>query len=114
MKTQTDPRHEKRRKIVEDLFRYEFHKQTIGKDSREILQHKKEIDEKIQKIAPDYPVSKVNKTDLAILRLAVYELIIKKNVPPKVVLDEAIELAKEYSGEHSPGFINGALGKMIE
>jgi len=114
MKTTADPRHEKRKKIIEDLFRSDFHKQAIGKDSEEILLHKKELDEIIQKAAPEYPVDKINKTDLAILRLAVYELTIKKNIPQKVVLNEAIELAKEYSGENSPGFINGALGKLIE
>lgn len=114
MKTAIDPRHEKRRKIIEDLFRYEFHNQRIGKESQEILSCKKDLDQIIQKVAPEYPVDKINKIDLAILRLAVYELTVKKTIPSKVTLDEAIELAKEYSGENSPGFINGALGNLIE
>ena len=50
---------------------------------------------------------------MAILRLAVYELLIEKKEPPKVIVDEAIELAKEYGGDSSPAFINGALGKVI-
>ena len=50
---------------------------------------------------------------MAILRLAVFELMIGKKEPPKVIVDEAIELAKEYGGDKSPGFVNGALGKIV-
>ena len=50
--------------------------------------------------------------DLAILRLAVYELQIGKTAPKNVIIDEAIELAKEFGGESSPSFVNGALGKL--
>ena len=57
--------------------------------------------------------AKINGIDLAILRQAVYELMIEKEIPPKVVVDEAVEIAKEYGSESSPGFINGALGKLI-
>ena len=59
---------------------------------------------------------KINKIDLAILRLSVYELISnqKVKVPPKVVVDEAVELAKEFGSDASPGFVNGVLGKLIE
>jgi len=72
------------------------------------------IDEKITKIAPEYPIEKINKIDLAILRLAVYEMEIEKDKPPKVTVDEAIELAKEFGGETSPAFINGALGNLLK
>ena len=67
----------------------------------------------IRKAAPEFPIEKINKVDLAILRLAVYELFFEKSAPPKVVVDEAIELAKEYGSETSGGFVNGALGKLI-
>ena len=114
MKTALDPRHKKRQEIVEDLFKVDFHKQPIGKDAKEILTHILDIDKKITIAAPEFPIDKINKVDLAILRLAVYELSISKKEPPKVVIDEAIELAKEYGGESSPAFVNGALGKVIE
>ena len=68
----------------------------------------------ITKAAPEYPIAKINRVDLAILRLAVYELLVEKREPPKVIIDEAVELAKEYGGETSPAFVNGALGKLIK
>jgi transcription antitermination protein NusB len=113
MKTALDPRHKNRQKIVEDLFKVQFHKQPISKDAKEIMSHKDFLDKNIEKAAPEYPIDKINRTDLAILRLATYELLISKKEPPKVILDEAIELAKEYGGENSPAFVNGALGKII-
>lgn len=113
MKTPLDPRHQRRQKIVEDLFKYDFHKQQIGTDGKEIMDNRVVIDEKIRNAAPEFPIDKINKVDLAILRLAVYELIIAKKEPPKVIVDEAIELAKEYGGDSSPSFVNGALGKVI-
>lgn len=113
MKTALDPRHQKRQKIVEDLFKVEFHDQPISPEAKEIISHKEMIDDKISKAAPEFPIDKINKVDLAILRLAIFELLISKKEPPKVVVDEAIELAKEYGGESSPAFINGALGNVI-
>lgn len=114
MKTALDPRHKKRRKIVEDLFKVEFHKQPISSDSREIMTHSETLDKTISEAAPEFPIDKINKIDLAILRLATYELLVAKKEPPKVIVDEAIELAKEYGGDSSPAFINGALGKVIK
>lgn len=113
MKTPLDPRHIRRQKIVEELFRLDFHKQPVGKDAKEIFEKHAELDEYITNAAPDFPVDKINKIDLAILRLATYELTVDKKEPPKVVIDEAIELAKEYGGETSPSFVNGALGKIL-
>ena len=113
MKTPLDPRHKKRQRLVEDLFKREFHKQTIGRKAGEILKNKDVLDEQIRKVAPEFSIEKINKVDLAILRLALYELLIDKSQPPKVVIDEAIELAKEYGGATSPAFINGALGKVL-
>ena len=113
MKTPLDPRHLKRQKTIEDLFRFSFHKQRISVLAKTILAQKDVIDAKIRSAAPEFPVEKMNKVDLNILRLAVYELMEKKE-PQKVIIDEAIELAKEYGGETSPGFINGALGNIIK
>lgn len=112
MKTALDPRHKKRQKIVESLFKYDFHRQPVNDYTKTILLKKDFIDKKITKAAPEFPIDKINKTDLAILRLAVFELLIEKKEPPKVIIDEAIELAKEYGGDSSPAFVNGALGNI--
>lgn len=64
--------------------------------------------------APKWPIEKINRIDLAILRLAVWELFYKRKTPPKVAIDEAIELAKEFGAENSPSFINGVLGTIFK
>lgn len=114
MKNPLDPRHKKRQKAVEDLFRLGFHKQRIGDLARKVRDNQKSIDEKVASAAPEFPIDKINKIDLAILRLAVYEFMFSKDTPQKVIIDEAIELAKEYGGDTSPSFVNGALGKLIK
>ncbi len=114
MKTSLDPRHKKRQTIVEDLFRTDFHKQPISEAAQKIVDSKDVIDEHIKKAAPQFPIDKINKIDLAILRLAIFELLIDSKQPSKVIIDEAIELSKEYGGETSPAFINGALGNIIK
>lgn len=113
MKNPLDPRHTRRQKIIEDLFREDFHTQNIGEEAKTIFEQKEKLDKEIEKAAPDFPVDKINKVDLAILRLAVHELLIEKKEPAKVIIDEAIELAKEYGGDTSPSFINGALGNLV-
>ena len=112
MKTPLDPRHKKRQKLVEELFKIDFHKQRVDKDAKAIFANKEFIDKKIESAAPEFSIDKINKADLAILRLAVYELLVEKTQPTKVIIDEAIELAKEYGGDSSPPFINGALGNI--
>lgn len=112
MKTPFDPRHKKRQVLVEELFKADFHKQKVSKETKSILSKKDIIDKHIEKAAPEFSIDKINKIDLAILRLAVFELLIEKKQPPKVIIDEAIELAKEYGGDTSPSFINGALAQL--
>ena len=114
MKTSTDPRHKKRQRIIQDLFKVDFHIHSIDSEVQKILDQKDAIDKHINKAAPEFPIDKINKIDLAILRLAVYELTIVKIEPANVIIDEAIELAKEFSGETSPAFINGALGNILK
>lgn len=114
MKNPLDIRHLRRQKVVEDLFKIAFHKQRVGNRATDIFKKRVEIDKLIETAAPDFPIEKINKVDLAILRLAVFELAIEKIEPPRVIIDEAIELAKEYGGEKSPNFINGALGNLIK
>ncbi len=115
MKTANDPRHTVRQKAVEGLFSQSFFSQKTDNDKvKSIVKQFTKIDKVIEKIAPDFPVDKINKVDLAILRLAVFEIEIEKKEPPKVIVDEAIELAKEYGSDSSPAFVNGALGKLIK
>lgn len=115
MKTSKDPRHLQRIKLMQELFSYGFNKShtSDNKKFQQILSQIEEIDKSIEQSAPKWTVDKINHLDLAILRLAVYEMIIEKKNPPKVTVDESVELAKEYGSEASPGFINGALGKLI-
>lgn len=114
MKTSFDPRHKKRQQLVEELFKFDFLEQKVSPTTKTIFAQKIVIDNHIKKAAPDFSIKKINKVDLAILRLAMYELFIEKMEPRKVIIDEAVELAKEYGGETSPAFINGALGTIKE
>lgn len=114
MKTALDPRHLHRQKIVQALFANSFHKQKNQDETLDkINENKGLLDKIIEQAAPDFPLERINPVDLAILRLAAFELTISRTEPPKVVIDEAIELAKEFGGETSPAFINGALGKIM-
>ncbi len=114
MKTPDDPRHIRRQHIIQELFKVEFHDQEIDAEAKKVLDNRILIDEHIHQAAPEFPLDKINRIDLAILRLAVYELLIEKKEPPNVIIDEAIELAKEFSGETSPSFVNGALGNIVK
>lgn len=114
MKTSTDPRHIKRREAVKILFAETFTPQQNQPELVGLVMSQKDrIDAEIQKAAPTWPVDKLNRIDLAILRLAVYELSNSKT-PPKVIIDEAVELAKEFGAESSPSFINGVLGTIYK
>jgi len=113
VKTSTDPRHLKRREAIKVLFAQGFTKQaSVPEIVKEILSKQKSIDKQIQKAAPTWPLNNLNQIDLSILRLAVYELESGKT-PPKVIIDEAVELAKEYGSESSPSFVNGVLGTIF-
>ncbi len=115
MKTSNDPRHQKRQHIVQLLFAQSFpHDQAQDEVIKPIMIKLPEIDTYIETIAPEFPIDKINKVDLAILRLSTYEILFEKEAPEKVYIDEAIELAKEFGGESSPAFINGALGKLVK
>jgi N utilization substance protein B len=114
-----DVRHQRRIEIVKLLFPYGFkNSEKILKDQNnptvnKIFEDIEKIDKTIIKYAPKYPIDKISKIDLAILRLSIYEMIIDKKNPYKVIIDEAVELAKEYGNEKSYLFINGVLGALI-
>ncbi len=114
MKTAKDPRHRRRQEIVKQLFAQSFASQeSLSEQAKKILSKTDEIDKKVKKAAPTWPIEKLNKVDLAVLRLAIYELENTK-IPPKVVIDEAVELAKEFGSENSPSFVNGVLGTIYK
>ena len=75
--------------------------------------HAKEVDSEIQKYSNGWDISRLVKMDKDILRIAITELLFIKDAPIKVVVDEAVELAKKYSTEDSSSFINGILAKII-
>lgn len=76
------------------------------------LKHYDDADGLIGPAAPEWPIDQIATMDLTILRLALYELAFKREVPPKVVINEAVELAKSFGGENSSKFINGVLGTI--
>ncbi|MFI5241175.1 MAG: transcription antitermination factor NusB [Microgenomates group bacterium] len=114
MKTATDPRHLKRREAIKVLFAEGFTSQpNLPELVKNIIKQKDQLDSEIAKAAPNWPVDSLNRVDVAILRLAIYELRNEKT-PPKVVIDEAVELAKEYGSESSSSFVNGVLGTIFQ
>jgi len=116
MKTPNDPRHQARKKTIKELFGWEFNpqKNLKNKATEKVVSKIKKIDKMISQAAPEWPIKQINKIDLAILRLAVWELVILKQEPPKVIIDEAVELAKTYGSERSPAFVNGVLGTIFK
>jgi N utilization substance protein B len=116
MKTLKDPRHIKRENAVKSLFSWEFnHNARIkNKLAKKIVNSLEKIDKLISENAPEWPIKKINKIDLAILRLAIFELIIDQKQPPRAIIDEAVELGKQYGSEQTPKFINGVLGAIFK
>ena len=82
----------------------------------QVLKKHKVVDEIIEKAAPDWPLDKISIIDRNILRIGLTELLFgdRKEVPPKVAINEAIELAKSFGGENSGKFVNGVLGAVYK
>lgn len=139
MKNPNDPRHAARILVLQKLFLDDF--QKIEKTTSEsfnindyldvneitsydkklyaaisegIESNKDEINQLIHTHAPQWPVDQIKKVDLQILRISLYEGFIGKLTPPKVAIDEGIELAKEFGGNSSDKFVNGVLGSIYE
>jgi len=72
-----------------------------------------ELDDIIRPVAPEWPIEQIARMDRVILRIGVFELLFEENVPPKVVINEAVELAKAFGGDNSSKFINGVLGTVL-
>lgn len=76
-----------------------------------VIEHQENLDNQLQPIAPEWPIKQVARVDRNILRLGLYELLfLTDSVPPKVAINEAVELAKAFGSENSSKFINGVLG----
>ncbi len=77
-----------------------------------VLKHKSELDEMIQRHAPEWPVDQMAVIDRNVLRIAIYEFYIGKLTPIKVAINEAVELAKLFGSDSAPRFVNGVLGAV--
>lgn len=143
MKGKLDPRHQARIATLQSLFEWSFNsteiEEMVTRDiekyvqfdyptenrievdkslalfiARGVTENLETIDQIIETCAPEWPISQIAKVDLEILRIAIFELYIAKNVPTKVAIDEAVELAKEFGGENSSKFVNGVLGTVVK
>lgn len=138
MKRASDPRHLARILALQRLFSDYFNKNSQNVDgmSLDSLKELDEIDDynadlyqkivdgvpvnqedidgMIVKYAPQWPISQMKLVDLQILRIAIFESVVAQITPPKVAIDEAIEIAKDFGGETSSKFVNGVLGAIYE
>jgi N utilization substance protein B len=85
----------------------------IDKLVRGVAAREKELDEELQPVAPEWPIDQIARMDRVVLRIGLYELKHGKDVPPKVVINEAVELAKAFGSENSSKFVNGVLGTVL-
>lgn len=107
-------------KEQEDLY-FELNGEASDKDRnyvltkyQAILDKKDELDELLNQYASGWSTNRMNKVDLSILRLAAYEIKFDEDIPTAVAINEAVELAKRYSSDEGPAFINGILAKFAE
>ena len=135
MKSRTDPRHAARRLALSSIFCWLFSEQN-GEEcqilSKELLDHEEvdnklsdfiidgvknhldDIDKIIENAAPEWPLDKISKVDLVVLRIAVFEILYGNKTPVKVAIDESVELAKEFGNDTSHKFVNGVLGTIVD
>ncbi len=92
---------------VDDVF---FIEQLV----RGVTQRETELDDALRPLAPEWPLEQIARMDRAVLRIGLYELKYEDDVPPKVVINEAVELAKAFGGDNSSKFINGVLGTALK
>jgi N utilization substance protein B len=119
-KSGMDPRHARRIAFMQNMFAFLFHqnpelKAQFEKDHPELVElinRLEEIDRELQNVAAERPLAQINKVDLAILRSIVFEWKTSQT-PKKVLINEGVELAKEFGTESSPKFVNGVLAKLM-
>jgi N utilization substance protein B len=81
---------------------------VLGVDQRQV-----ELDDIVRPVAPEWPIEQIARIDKIVLRIGVYELLHEPDVPPKVAINEAVELAKAFGGDNSSKFVNGVLGTVL-
>nr|WP_315103810.1 transcription antitermination factor NusB [uncultured Catonella sp.] len=104
-----------------EQFKFYVDYAEIKEDDREVLRQrvlaiedkKEEIDSLIDNASKKWRINRISRTDLMLLRVAVYEIKFDTEVPDKVAINEAVELAKIYGGDESPAFVNGVLAKFM-
>ncbi len=79
-----------------------------------VIEHEQALDAELTPLAPEWPIDQIARMDRLLLRMGLYELRHSKDVPPKVVINEAVELAKAFGAENSSKFINGVLGTALK
>ncbi|RDV82984.1 transcription antitermination factor NusB [Ammonifex thiophilus] len=108
--------------VVEEALERTLAEWRLGNASREFatslvlgtLAHRPQIDRVIEELSRGWRLERMNRVDRNVMRLALYELLFRQDIPPAVAINEAVELAKRYGGEESPRFVNGILGKVAE
>ena len=98
-----------------------MHKVELKSEDSEYLQARTvniidkipEIDAKLNEVAAGWKTKRMGKVELTILRLALFEMLYDENIPEKVSINEAVELAKKFGGNDSPAFVNGILARFI-
>lgn len=106
---------------LEDMLKHNYEENENTEEEKEyisellngVVKNIDAIDEEILKNLKDWSIDRIAKVDLAILRLAIYEIKYIENIPVKVSLNEAVELAKMYGDDNSANFVNGLLAKVI-
>ena len=91
----------------------EADEEVLLKRAEGIMVKVPELDEKIDEVAKGWKTRRMGKVELAILRLAVYEMKYDEEVPENVAINEAVELAKKFGGSDAPAFVNGILAKLV-
>ena len=86
----------------------------VDKTVKGIIKNLAEIDKLIEKTAPEWPIAQITIVDRNILRMGIYEMKYAKEIPPKVAINEAIEIAKTFGGRSSGRFVNGVLGTIYK
>jgi N utilization substance protein B len=78
-----------------------------------VTKEEAKLDDVLRPVAPEWPIEQIARMDRVVLRIGLYELLYEKDVPPKVVINESVELAKSFGGDNSSKFINGVLGTVL-
>ncbi|NLL04518.1 MAG: transcription antitermination factor NusB [Clostridiaceae bacterium] len=112
LEIQKDSREEQIRQTLEEETLTENDTKYIVDVVEGVYKNVEQIDKNIEMYSKGWKLSRISKVDLSILRLSIYEMCYRRDIPLNVSINEAVELAKSYSGEESSSFINGILGKV--